>query len=40
MICIAVPTPISGPLDFTHADAVVDTLADIDLRHPLGTSIE
>ena len=40
MICVAVPTPISAPLDFTHADAVVDTLADIDLRHPLGSSIE
>lgn len=37
---LAVPTPISAPLDFTHADAVVGTLADIDLRHPLGTSIE
>lgn len=40
MTCIAVPTPLSAPLDFSHADAVVETLADIDLRHPLGTSTE
>lgn len=32
LTCIAVPTPVSESLDFSHADAVVETLADIDLR--------
>lgn len=40
MICIAVPTSLSASLDFSHADAVVSTLADIDLRQPLGTDSE
>ncbi|MFP5320933.1 MAG: HAD family hydrolase [Acidimicrobiia bacterium] len=38
MICIAVPTSLSVRLDLSHADGVVESLADIDLRHPLGTS--
>lgn len=38
MPCVAVPTTLSAPLDFSLADAVVDTLSDIDLRDPFGSA--
>lgn len=30
--CVAVPTPMTATQDFSHADVVVGTLADLDLR--------
>jgi beta-phosphoglucomutase-like phosphatase (HAD superfamily) len=41
MSCVAVPTELGRDLDFGHADAVVDTLAGVDmaaLRSLIGPS--
>lgn len=38
LTCIAVPNPISGTLDYSHADARVTSLEQVDLTATLGVS--